>query len=38
MVCSGGKHPLYEKNDDYETYKSKLINPKWDFPNNFPPY
>jgi len=36
MVCSGGKHPLYNKSDDSETFKLKLLNPQWVFPENFP--
>lgn len=31
-----GKHPLYQGERSHE-YKKKLMNPKWEFPEDFDP-
>ena len=38
MLLSGGRHPLYRKEDTPETFLEKLKDPKWDFGDYFSPY
>jgi len=35
-LCTQGKHPLAEPSDKPSDYLSKLKNPKWKFPQEFP--
>ena len=35
MLLSGGKHPLYVKTDNVESFSKKIMNPTWKFPPNF---
>ena len=32
-----GKHPLYNGGENSHDYKKKLLDPKWEFPDDFDP-
>ena len=34
MLFSGGVHPLYTAGETNESYKAKLKNPQWKFPDS----
>lgn len=35
-MLTTGVHPFYSKGDSVESYKIKMLNPRFVFPENFP--
>ena len=39
ILCSGGMHPIYKNDHDYDHYEESLKSVQtWDFPEKFPMY